>query len=165
MNPASVKVDIDSWQAGVDPKRVEVAVAPLEHGALFNARHPVVVHALGLETLIQPLTSSVDMYDFMLDEWIPLPRGAIRLRPGEGLILKKQEVDAARNLHQYVESTLPLCMRQGTTKVPWFLRRLVDTERRGWPQCHAGWTTGCEQFNDEGVDDQIGDSDCEIVAI
>ncbi|KAI0711791.1 hypothetical protein C8T65DRAFT_739449 [Cerioporus squamosus] len=160
--PDKVIVVYVYYVAGSEPKRVEVTVAALEHGALFNARHPVVLKALGLETHLQSLTLCVDMYDFLWDQWIPMPRGDIRLHPGEGLILKKQEVEGARNLHEYVESTLPMCMREGTGKVPWFIARRQETGRRGWPRRGTGWTAGIKSSS---MDERDGDSDCEMVGV
>ncbi len=138
-------------------------VVALEHGALFNSRHPLVLKALGLEMHLQPPSLPVDMYDFLLDEWIPLPRGDMRLRPGEGLILKRQHVEVARNLHQYVESTLPMCMREGSGKLPRFFARRAEVERRGWPRRSSGWTAGVDSHIDDEVEEEE-DSDCEIVS-
>lgn len=155
--------ETDRTQAGADPQRLELTVSALEHGAMFNPRHPVVLKALGLEMHMQPLTQAVDMYDFLLDEWIPMPRGDVRLRPGEGLILKRQQVDSARNLHQYIESTLPLCLRQGSSKVPSFIARRQETVRPGRPRRSSGWTAGMRtSMVDE--DERERDSDCEILS-
>lgn len=129
---------VNMWQRGEEPKYCEIGATALEHGASLNTRHPILLKALGLETQLQPLTPWVDMYDFLLEEWVPLPRGEMRLRPGEGVVLKRQDVDAARNLHIYIERILPNCLRGRNTH--WAGEG--DGARRGWPQWESGWTEG-----------------------
>lgn len=149
-------------QEGAEPKRLEVAACAWEQGACLNPRHAMLRQALGLEQSSVPLWRAAVMYDFVLDDWVPLPRGDIWLRPGEGLVLKKAEVERVRNLHTYVQKTLPACLQgDGGRVAAW---RIGGGQAKPKPRLASGWTDGSLMEESGGMNDEGRDSDCEIVS-
>ena len=96
----------------------------LEHGenTVMEIRQEVICVPLGLDVWSPTLTDDIQRYDPFVEKWMTFGQPEeIRLRPGEGVILRKTGMLLAHGLHNHVQETVPLCLRPGSENLPGFL--------------------------------------------